>query len=406
MITRRRFLATSGTALALPALAHAKTTEPFRLGALVPLTGAGSAYGPGIARTMAAAVEAINERGGAGGRRIEFFTEDDQTQPQAGVLAAKKLIEINRVRAILGGWNSTVCMAVMPLTNEANIVLGYTTTAPDFSRPEINKKWLGFRFQGTGAGYGHAYAEICARQGYKRVAILAFNNASALGVVDGFQAAWAARGNSPVARVIYEPAQPSYRAELQRVLASRPDCIVTGSYVADTTILLKEWFQTGATNKWITPSWALTSDVVRALGNEASEGLMSVTAVPNSDSNAYRLFDEAYRRTMSQPGETNMDAAMNWDAVNVLALALEANPDADGEELARQIKSVSGPSGAIVTSFAEGQERLRRGETINYEGAVSSIDFDATNSVSTGHALQVVEGGSISRKFIIPPKVG
>jgi branched-chain amino acid transport system substrate-binding protein len=402
MLSRRSFMATTGAALAASTgSSFAQSGDTFRLGILTPLTGGGSTFGPGIAKTIAAAAEAINAQGGAGGRRFEVFAEDDQTQPQAGVLAAKKLIEVNKVRAILGGWSSSVTMSVLPLTTDADVVFGHVSTAPDLSFPQNNKKWLGFRFQGPASLYGAAYSEVCAREGFKRVAVMAFNNGSAVGIADAFDKAWSARGNKVVERVIYEPNQASYRAELQKILASRPDCVVTGSYLTDTTIILKDWYQSGATNKWLGPSWAINSDLVKALGPDASEGIMSIITVPNEGTAGWKAFDEVYRRVMNAAGDTNKDAAMNWDAVNVIALALELGKGADGPALGRNIKAVTGPGGTKVSSFAEGREALRRGETINYDGASSALDFDDKNDVVSGYALQVVNKGQFVRKYVL-----
>ncbi len=55
-------------------------------------------------KMILAAAEMVNAAGGAAGRMLEVSAEDDQTQPQAAVLAAKKLIEVNKVQAILGTW--------------------------------------------------------------------------------------------------------------------------------------------------------------------------------------------------------------------------------------------------------------------------------------------------------------
>ncbi len=88
----------------------------------------------------------------------------------------------------------------------------------------------GYRFQATNDRFGRAFAEIAVKEGYKRPATMAFNNASGIGNTQGFKKAWEAKGNQIVAEVVYEPNQPSYRAELQRVLAARPDVIVMGSF--------------------------------------------------------------------------------------------------------------------------------------------------------------------------------
>jgi len=246
--TRREFLGSvaAGAALiAAPAIVRAQGADVIRIGALCPITGAGGPYGSGMQKMIIAAAEAVNAAGGAAGRKIEIVAEDTQTNPQAAVLAAKKLIEVNKVQAILGTWSSGVSLAVIPLTNDAGIPLRHCSGAPALSVPPANAKGLGFRFQATNERFGRAFAEICEKEGFKRPATMAFNNASGIGNTEGFAKAWKAKGGEVVESVVYEPNQASYRSELMKVLAANPDVIVTGSYIADTTIILREWFQTG-----------------------------------------------------------------------------------------------------------------------------------------------------------------
>src|SRR6266498_983207 len=117
-MNRRDFVATLGAGLTLGAtsrLALAQDTGPIRIGALNPITGSGSPYGTGMQKMILAAAETVNAAGGAVGRQIQVLAEDSQTNPQAGVLAAKKLIEVNKVQAIVGTWSSGVTLAVLPL---------------------------------------------------------------------------------------------------------------------------------------------------------------------------------------------------------------------------------------------------------------------------------------------------
>lgn len=405
MTSRRQVLVAAGGAVAaIPLLApravRAQQGQPFRLGLLLPLTGAGSPYGPGVLKTVAAAVEAINAAGGAGGRRIEIFSEDDQTQPQAGVLAAKKLIEVNKVGAIIGGWSTGVCMSVLPLCNDADIPFVYSATSPDLSKPAVNGKWLGFRMQAPSPRYGLAFAEICAREGARRVALMANNNGSSIGIVDSFEKAWAAKGGTVLEKVIYEPNQASYRAELGRVMAARPDVVVAGSYLPDATVILKDWYQSGATNKWVLNSWALNDDLVKAIGGDASEELISVGPVMNVRASAFKAYDDVYRKVMGTAGTNNVDAAMNWDAITLLALALEAGA-ADGLDLARRFRAAANGPGKAVSSFAEGRDALRRGETVRYEGASSSAGFNDTNDAATGYLVSKVEKGRFVTKYVL-----
>src|ERR1700732_1888003 len=108
---RRAALAAGLPAVASPALGRAQS-DPIKLATLTPLTGAGGSYGPAMAKVAASVVEEVNKAGGVLGRRIVLVSEDDQTSPEPAVRAARKLIDVDKVAAIMGTWASSVTTAV------------------------------------------------------------------------------------------------------------------------------------------------------------------------------------------------------------------------------------------------------------------------------------------------------
>ncbi len=372
----------------------------MRIGSLCPVTGAGSPYGSGMQKAIEIAVAEVNAAGGAGGSKLELFSEDGQTKPDAAVLAAKKLIEVNKVQAILGTWSSGVTLAVMPLTDAANIIEMNTSGAPAIS--QLDKKDLVWRFQATNDRFGQAFAVIAEKRGFKRPATMAFNNASGIGNADGFKKAWERKGGKVVASVVYEPNRPSYRTELQQVLAAKPDVIVTGSYLPDSTIILREWYQSGQDLKWIMPSWAANPDLVKALGNEVVEGLISVDSVSNENAASYKHFDAAFNAATGKSASTNVYAAMCYDMVVCIALAMEAaGPNATVLQVNAKIREVANPDGTKVYTFSEGKKLLAEKKKVNYEGASGRLDFDQYGDVSPDFGVYVVEKGQLVRRDVV-----
>jgi branched-chain amino acid transport system substrate-binding protein len=402
-ITRRDvLLAGAGLAAAstLPRVALAQDSGTFRIGTLCPITGAGSPFGSGMQKSIEALVAEVNAAGGAGGRKLELFSEDGQTKPDAAVLAAKKLIEVNKVQAILGTWSSGVTLAVMPLTDAAGIIQMNCSGAPSIST--LDTKDLVWRFQATNDRFGQAFAVIAEKRGYKRPATMAFNNASGIGNADGFKKAWEKKGGKVVAGVVYEPNRPSYRTELQQVLAQKPDVIVTGSYLPDSTIILREWYQSGQPTQWIMPGWAANPDLVKAVGNEVVEGLISVDSVSNENARSYKAYSDAYQKAAGKEGSTNVYAAMTWDMVMCLALAMEAaGRGATVAQINAKIRDVANPEGTKVFTFAEGKKLLGEKKKINYEGASSRLDFDQYGDVTPDFGMFVIEKGVLVRRDVI-----
>ena len=407
-MNRRNLLKLSATAAAtqmLPGLTLAQSGGVFKVGTLCPVTGAGSPYGPGMQQAIRMAVDEVNAAGGACGVKLELFTEDGQTKPDAAVLAAKKLIEINKVQAILGTWASGVTLAVMPLTDAAGVIQMNTSGAPAIST--LDTKDLVWRYQATNDRFGQAFAEICKKNGYKRPATMAFNNASGLGNTQGFTKAWEGMGGKVVSHVTYEPNRPSYRSELQKILDAKPDVIVTGSYLPDTTIILREWYQSGAKMKWVMPGWAANPDLVKALGAEVCEGIISVDSVSNEKSKSYAHFDALYTKVTGKAGSTNVYAAMTYDMAIVLALAIEAaGPGATVAQVNAKIREIGNPGGTPVFTFAEGKAQLAKKQKINYEGASSKLDFDKYGDVTPDFGVFVIEKGQLVRRDVVSIPAG
>lgn len=401
--TRRDFVVAGAglaAASAVPSVVFAQAGDTFRIGSLCPVTGGGSPYGSGMQKAIEIAVAEVNAAGGAGGRKLALFTEDGQTKPEAAVLAAKKLIEVNKVQAILGTWSSGVTLAVMPLTDAANIIEMNTSGAPAISTQDT--KDLVWRFQATNDAIGQAFAMAAEKRGFKRPATMAFNNASGIGNTEGFKKAWTKKGGKVVASVVYEPNRPSYRTELQQVLSQKPDVIVMGSYLPDSTIILREWYQTGQDVKWVMPGWAANPELVKALGNEVVEGVISVDTVSNENAPSFKNLDVLYQKAMGKPISSNIYAAMTYDMVICLALAMEAaGPNATTVQVNAKLRDVSNPPGTTAYSFAEGKKLLAQKQKINYEGASSRLDFDQHGDVSPDFGVFVIEKGQLVRREVI-----
>lgn len=376
---------------AFPAFA----AEEIRMGILTPLTGAGSPYGPGMQKAIVMAVDEINQSGGINGKKIRLFTEDDQTDPEAAVRAAKKLIEVNKVIAIIGTWSSGVTMAVAPLAINANVLLMNTSGAPELTT--LNDKNLVFRTEASNVLYGVAFSKIALKRGHKTASTMAFNNPSGRGNTEEFAKRFKEAGGQVLASVVYNPNQSTYKSELAKVLAPKPDVIVLGSYLPDTTIILKEWYETGQPMKWIGPAWAINDKLIEALGAHVVEGAVGVVTVPDTNSAAYKRFEKKYKDVTGQDIMSNTYSGMVYDHTICLALAMVAAKSEDPSVFKDKIQVISGPPGVKVYSFEEGVRELKKGSKIDYDGVSSKIDFDAAGDVVPYFGVFEVRNGKRER---------
>lgn len=392
--TRRRVLASGAALLAgalLPAHAFAENKKEFRIGALNPITGAGGFYGPGMQKTILMVAQDVNAAGGAAGRMLRVFAEDCQTSPEAAALAVRKLVSVNRVEAILGTWSSGVTLATMAQTNPAGLISMNTSGATAISHE--NTEGLAWRFQATNERYGQGFFRAVEQEGFEKVATMALNNPSGRSVLEGFTKEWEGVGKKVVESVIYEPNRPSYRSEVQRILSRQPDAVVMGAYLPDASIILREGYQTGIPVRWLMPGFVGAPDLVKALGKEATEGVMMIDIIMNDGSAALERFNAMYSEAMGQPGSSNLYATMCYDMVLVLALAIEAaGPDASTAQVNEKIREVSSQGGTEVNTFEEGKEALKKGK-ISLVGASSRLNFDEVGNATQDLGLTVIEDG-------------
>src|ERR1041384_3439489 len=121
LITRRKALLTGAGTIAAPFVVTAPgfaQTGPIKIAGLVSLTGSGSPFGPNSRMAHQAVADEVNAAGGLLGRKIEYLAEDDQTNPEAGQRAARKLIDVDKVQAIMSVWASAVGTAGRPPCGE------------------------------------------------------------------------------------------------------------------------------------------------------------------------------------------------------------------------------------------------------------------------------------------------
>ncbi|MFG1212469.1 ABC transporter substrate-binding protein [Xanthobacter flavus] len=363
--------AASPLPLSAPAAAQA-AGEPIRIGLLAPLTGTGGPYGKEEEEAAKAAIAHINAAGGVLGRKLELFVADDESTPTAGVGAARKLIDVNGVSAITGVWSSAVALAVRPITIEKGVALLPNGSADELTQGDT--KGLVWRFQTNGKEWGRAFANAALKDGAKTASILVLQTPFTLSTVKPFEEAFKAGGGKIIDVVYFNPNQPSYRSEVDKVFAAKPDAVFVPSYIPEFTAIAKEVYRSGFDSKLYTFSHAADSQgkFVQNVGKQVAEGINHVQAVPAGTSGTYQLY---LKLTDQKPGTIVAFGANVFDEINVLALSIEKAKSDKAADFSREIANVVNGPGATVTDPVEGLKLIREGKAIRYAGATSDFRF-------------------------------
>jgi branched-chain amino acid transport system substrate-binding protein len=96
--------------------------KPYKIGSQQPLSGAAAAGGKTALVGLQMAVDRINKTGGINGRPLELIVADDESKPDVGRRKVEKLLVEDLIDAHVGGFLSNICLACMPVYEEAKVV--------------------------------------------------------------------------------------------------------------------------------------------------------------------------------------------------------------------------------------------------------------------------------------------
>jgi branched-chain amino acid transport system substrate-binding protein len=341
---------------------------------LTPLTGAGGFDGPRMLKAMQAVATEINGAGGLLGKQIELVVEDDQTNPEAAVRAARKLVDVSKVPVIMGTWASAVTTAVAPVCWESKTFL--TTVSGADSITLLPHQGYLIRTQPNNKLQATKHGEFIAATGAKRVYILAIQAPFAVPTEQYLKETLAAKGSELVGSLIYDKDKTSYRSEIDQALKAKPDFIYLNGYAPDETIVLRELYRAGFTGPRFAQSYAITPKTLEALPPEVLEGTYVVQPSADIDSPAYAL---AAKRLGIEHPDSYEAQATDW--ISLVALAIAKAKEATGTAIKDTVRKISQGAGTKVYTASEGLKLLADGKEINYEGASGPCDFNEVGDI-------------------------
>lgn len=393
-ITRRGVLlsgAATGIALgagAFPSLVGAQGA-PIKIGTLTPLTGSGGPYGPVMANCAKAVVDEVNAAGGILGRPIQLISEDDQTNPEAGVRAARKLIDVDKVSAIVGTWASAVTTAVAPLCWESKTFLATVSGADSIT--QLPHQGFLIRTQPTTTLQGRKFGEFAVDLGAKRVFFMTSQTPFTQFQYQAMKAVVEKSGGTTEI-LIYDDKKPTLRTEVDQALRFNPDLILMGGYTPDTAVLMRDVFRSGFKGKLLGFAYAVNQKLVESLPGDVAEGVYTLAPSSAEGSSAFKRVVEIAKTPNPDPY-----TAQVYDQTNLVLMAMAMAKDASGQAVKDALRKVSQGGGQKVTSVLDGLKAIAAGEKVDYEGASGPCDFTETGDITDAQfRYEQVKGGKIT----------
>ena len=391
-----RFLLSTTALAALAALAPLSATAQspactHTAGLVVSLTGAAGRFGQAASKSVELAFNELNAAAGAqgiAGCKLAFDLRDAQSQGSVAVDQARQLVDLKKVPAIIGGIISSVSIPmVTSVTGPAGVVqISPASSSPTLTRLAAEGKTNGwfFRTITSDALQGTAAAKYALDQGLRTLTVIHVNNDFGVNMLAEFRKAYEALGGKLTSITPYNPAQPSYNAEVTNALKGDPPALYFIGYPGDGTTIVRTWIQQGGPQRFLLNDGMNAADFIKGVGPQfltnAFGTSSGTTSTPSTE-----FFAKAYP-AMSGGFDAGAPAADRaFDAGAILGLAIAHAGKFEAAGIRDSIRKVTEPGGEVVHAgpqgFARALQLIREKKPVRYVGVIGAVQFDKNGDI-------------------------
>lgn len=372
------------------------TGDTIKVGVYGDLTGQTSSFGQSTKNGIELAVEEINNAGGINGKKIQLIVEDDQGRPEQAKTVVSKLINQDRVQAVLGEVASTNSLAAAPVAQEAKIpMITPSSTNPKVTEvgDYISRVCFIDPFQGSVMA---KFASNTLKA--KTAAILGdVNSDYSKGLTQFFEEEFSRLGGKVVAKEAYTQTDPDFKGQLTKIRNLNPDVIYVPGYYGQVGIIAKQARELDMNmpllggDGWDSPElWKLGGAALK--NTYISNHYSAENPAPEIQN-----FVKAYKAKFNV--EPDSLAALAYDAAKVLADAIKRAGGTDSAKLKDAINSTKGFAGvtgqitidsgrnavkpAVVLELDPDAGKFKFKETIAPEGAATSAAANTNTNANS-----------------------
>ncbi len=350
----RRTLALAAAALctgfaALPAQAQ---SAKLKVGLMLPYTGTFAALGNAIENGFR--LQVTEQGGKLGGREVEFFKVDDESDPAKATDNVNKLIKRDNVDVLIGTVHSGVAMAMAKAAKDSGTLLIVPNAGADAVTGPMCAQNI-FRSSFSNWQPGYAMGDVVAKKGHKKVVTITWKYAAGDESVRGFKEGFEKAGGTVVKELNLPFPNVEFQALLTEIAALKPDAVYTFFAGGGAVKFVKDYAAAGL--KKSIPLYGagfLTDGTLDAQGADADGLFTTLHYADGLGTPRDQAFRKAYALTFKlQP---DVYAVQGYDAAQMLATGLKAvgGDVSKKAEFAAALRAarIDSPRGAFTLSAA------------------------------------------------------
>jgi len=351
------------------------------LGTLLPATGDLAFLGPPEFAGVELALEEIDAAGGVLGSPVTYIEGDsgDTTTDIASQTVDSQLAQ--GVNAIIGAASSGVSLTVIDkITSNGVVQFSPANTAPILTTYADNG--LYFRNSPSDVLQGAVIAQSAVDAGITNMAVVARQDPYGEGLAAATVKNFTDAGGTITSDILYDPAAPSFEAEVAEIKAGGPDAVAVIGF-AESVKLIQEMIKQGvgpADVQLYLVNGNLSAEAFREFPAGTMNG--TVGTVPTGPVDL-KMFED--RMLAFDPELTDFTyGPQSYDATMVIALAAQKAGCASGVDIAAALPDVAGNGGEECTTYADCLALLAAGTEIDYMGVTGGVDFNEFGDLLEG----------------------
>lgn len=396
-------VAAAAIAAAVPARA---ADDEVKIGLLFDVTGPVANFVPPMLDAAKLAVDQVNAQGGIlGGKKLVTVVADTQGSPQVAVDAANKLVNAEKVAAVIGALLSgtTLASAQSVIVPAGVVQISPTATTPVLSNLKDND-WV-FRVVPSDSYQGPVLAKMLMDKGITSVALTYANNDYAVGIAETFREAYKKLGGTITADIRHEEKKSSYRTELAQLAKGKPQALVLIAFAGESGVtIVKEALEGAFFTTFIGTDGLRDKLLIDQIGADNLKTAMftSPSAPPGTPS--LEAFEKAYTAAY-QTTKDKLFIQQVYDATFIAALAIQKAGSTDRKAIRDALRDVGSPGGEVVGpgDWKKAVDLIAAGKKITYAGAACPCQFDKNGDVAGTIGEFVIEEGSYKQVGVVTP---
>ncbi len=312
----------------------ANAQSSIKIGLVQPLSGAFAAAGNDVTEGAKIAADQINASGGVLGKPLELVVEDSKSNPTEAASAAEKLIEHDKVVALMGASASTATLAVMPKLIEYKVPMVVETSSSSKITTAGNPYI--FRIAPPSEVEAVVFGKIVKKLGIKKADFLAVNNDWGRGTADEFSKMLKDNGIAVGLVEYMDQSAVDMSAQLSKIKSSGCDTVFVTTAVEQLSLVLKQASELGLQARIISTGGSQNPDQLIQNVGKAADGSWHIVffapwspgATPNPAA-AKTFVNEWVKRKLPFGGLTS--SFRGYDGIRAIAEALKIAGKADPE---------------------------------------------------------------------------